>query len=139
MYSLLDQLEKDGLVYLEKWNLTKKEEALVAGSNIGDTITIETSPEPFFYMTEEKNKVLIPVYTSSLEILNKRRKTFSTTTVPFSRVWQLQETIKSVMNIETVLLLDFDSDDWLDITDDVLEAWKQQRKLKLEGAAENGI
>lgn len=128
MNSLLDQLEKDGLVYLEKWDITKEEEDLFIESNIGNTVTIETTPEPFFYMTEEKNKILIPVYTSSLEILNERRKVFSTTTVPFSRVRKLQEAIKTVMNIETVLLLDFDSDDRVDIKEEAIEAWKQKRQ-----------
>ena len=127
MFNLLDQLEKDGVICLERWSLTDKEEEAFERASIGDTLYIDTKREPFFHITSDKQKALIPIYSSNLEVFYKRRRMFAISKVPLLYIVRLAEAVRKTLGIEPVVLLDFDSDDWVKITEESIKLWKQEK------------
>lgn len=85
----------------------------------GDTLHIETEMRPALFFDEEEN-ILIFAYTSQMEIPQKHYKE---TVIKKTSLNFILTLIRSIRNTgkNTFLLLDYDSDDYLEIPGEHLE------------------
>lgn len=117
---LLKELSSVELFMVCEWRLTAEEEETILNASIGDTVHIDSQVEPLLLMDSIKDIPLIPVYTSGYEIPCKYREgDFIIQTVDWEYVQIVFNACKHVMN-DALIVLDIDSDDFLEIDDDKL-------------------
>lgn len=119
LIQLIKCLQKEGVFCLYDWDLTDEEKYLFEEAKPGDTLHIETEMRPALFFDEEEN-ILIFAYTSQMEIPQKHYKE---TVIKKTSLNFILTLIRSIRNTgkNTFLLLDYDSDDYLEIPGEHLE------------------
>lgn len=119
LIQLIKCLQEEGVFCLYDWDLTDEEKYLFEEAKPGDTLHIETEMRPALFFDEEEN-ILIFAYTSQMEIPQKHYKE---TVIKKTSLNFILTLIRSIRNTgkNTFLLLDYDSDDYLEIPGDHLE------------------
>lgn len=120
MQQLVEQLEEDGVWVLMNWNLTKDEKRRFEESSIGDIINIDTSAEPVLFSKKDNDTVIIPIYSSEEEIQRVRYDEYMVQKTSFAYVKELTKAVCGTIKKDTVLALDIDSDDYIEISQDMI-------------------
>lgn len=120
MNILLAELGKSPIYTIEKWDITKEEETLFEGAEVGQTIQLESRREPVLLEDKETDGILIPAYTSDMEIAADKKREYTVSTIPFQSmaayVCRLTDNLKRNVGI----VLDGDGKEHLIIPGSVL-------------------
>ena len=115
------------LYYPNRWELTEEELKAMKEAGVGNTFHAETEIEPILLQDPKTGRVIIPVYTSEYEIPKKYHE----------HPYGLQETGWGYAKVlldscnenigETCIVLDFDSDKYLEINAELIEAYEKNK------------
>lgn len=117
---LLKQLEEDKIYSLAEWKLTDEELETMEQAEVGDTVHIATEVLPSLFTSEENEAIIIYAYTSDIEIPQEYFTQYAIYQTSMNDIIALVKSIKNTIGKKVVVLLDYDSDDSLAITDVML-------------------
>ena len=117
---VLAQLEEDKIYLLSEWELTEDELKIMGTSEVGDTVHIKTNINPALFTGEDEETIYLYGYTSELEIPQKRYKEFTIQQISMNYIYVLIKTFNEAIGKRVVLLLDYDSDEYVEVTDEVM-------------------
>lgn len=117
---LLEQLQEDGVYSLVEWNLTDEELEKMENAEVGDTVHIKTKVNPALFTSEDGETIFAYLYTSEIEIPKVRYSEYAVQQTSMNYILALVKSIKDAAGKRVALLLDYDSDDNIVVTDDML-------------------
>ncbi len=120
LHLLLAELEKSLVYTIEKWNISKEEETRLKDAEAGDTIRIESRREPVLLEDSEKDRILMPVYTSDMEISADKKREYTVSSMSFQSIVTYMCRLSECLSRDAALILDGDGKEPLIIPGSVL-------------------